>query len=126
MKAEILILAAFAVASAQTTVVSSLDSSEYSYRLTNGMWEPLAPGLFDVTEGGTVWASSTEWASSASTIAATLCANIQIIDGKRISVTIDCHGVVTFGEGVTPTEAAKVFAEKVPKFWPQMCTNGGN
>ena len=49
------------------------------------------------------------------------CPTLQINDGLKMAVRMDCKGNITFGDGVTPTEGAKTFVREVAKVWPQMC-----
>ena len=31
-----------------------------------------------------------------------ICVSLSMSDGKQMAVTIDCHGIITFGPGYTP------------------------
>jgi len=118
MELLIVMIACAAAAFAQNGTSNQLDVPDgYSYKLTNGMWGPEPESV-------------AEWLTMPSNVSlhqATVTVfehptefGIRNADGKKVLSIAMADGSVTYGEGVTPAEAAKQFAQALKELWPSM------
>ena len=63
-----------------------------------------------------VWCTYFHVATSSIGTSFSTCPSIVIIQPNGIeAIRIECHGQVTFGEGVNPTEATRLFVDELRK-----------
>ena len=86
-----------------------------AYKLTNGMWGPEPESVAE-------WFPMSNTASlyQVSAFEKPTEFGIRNADGKKVLSIAMADGSVTYGEGVTPTEAAKQFAQALKELWPSM------
>ena len=116
MRSLIVMIACAAAAFAQAGTSNQLDApDEYSYKLTNGMWGPEPESVAE-------WFPMSNTASlyHVSVFEKPTEFGIYNADGKKVLSIAMADGAMTYGEGVTPAEAAKQFAQAIKELWPSM------